>query len=193
MLRISDLNDALYHPRDMSRRLLVLPFLALLGCGYTQGTAPSAAMPASDGYKWKSLYRSDVRTVAVPTFGNRSFRRGVEFALTKALVNQIEATTPYKVVPREYADTVLEGEIQDIHLRTLAPDVHTGLPQEQLYIIRLNFTWKDQRNGKILVDRRRFEQTSTYYPTLGEGQFIGSQQGAERLAVAIVQEMEADW
>jgi hypothetical protein len=177
----------------MTRSLLLFPFLVLVGCGYTQGTGPSAAMPASSGYQWKSLYRPDVRTVAVPTFGNRSFRRGVEFGLTKALVNQLEATTPYKVVPREYADSILEGEILDIHLRTLAPDVRTGLPQEQLYIVRINFTWKDQRTGKILVERRRFEQTSTYYPTLGEGQFVGSQESVERLALAIVQEMEADW
>ena len=59
--------------------------------------------------------------------------------------------------------------------------------------MRINFTWKDQRTGKILVDRRRFEQTTTYYPTLGEGQFVGSQENVERLALAIVQELEADW
>jgi predicted dehydrogenase len=40
---------------------------------------------------------------------------------------------------------------------------------------------------------RRFEQTATYYPTLSEGRFIGSQQNVERLALAIVQEMQADW
>ena len=59
--------------------------------------------------------------------------------------------------------------------------------------IDLDFTWKDLRTGKILVERRRFEQSTTYYPTLGEGQFVGSQQNVERLALAIVQEMQADW
>jgi len=172
--------------------VILLFALSLAGCGYGHGAQPDSSS-GSSGYHWSGVYRNDVRTVAVPTFTNRSFRRGVEFSLTKALVNQLEASTPYKVVPREYADTILEGEILDIHLRTLSPDVHTGLPQEQLYIVRLNFTWKDQRTGKILVDRRRFEQTTTYYPTLGEGQFVGSQQNVERLAVAIVQEMQADW
>ena len=147
----------------------------------------------STGYQWRSLYRDDVRTVAVPIFTNRSYRRGVELSLSRAIVNQLETTSPYKVVPRERADTVLEGEILDVNLRTLSPDVHTGLPQEQLYIVRLNFTWKDLRTGKILVERRRFEQSTTYYPTLGEGQFVGSQQNVERLALAIVQEMQADW
>jgi hypothetical protein len=173
---------------------LLLLCLCLPGCGYNsapKGDAASGGTPS--GYQWKSLFRDDVRTVAVPIFANRSFRRGMEFALTKAIVNQIEANTPYKVVPAEYADTILEGEILDTHTRTQNPDIHTGLPQAQLDIVRLDFTWKDQRTGKILVDRRRFEQANTYYPTLGEGQFIGGQENVERLAVAIVQEMQADW
>jgi lipopolysaccharide assembly LptE-like protein len=184
-------------------RLTVILIVSLVfaaaasGCGY--GRSGAGAVPggspstAPSGYQWRSLYRDDVRTVAVPIFTNRSFRRGVEFSLSKAIVNQLEASSPYKVVPREHADTVLEGEILDINFRTLSPDVQTGVPQEQLYIVRINFTWKDLRTGKILVERRRFEQSTTFYPTLGEGQFIGSQQNVERLAVAIVQEMQADW
>jgi Lipopolysaccharide-assembly len=174
----------------MIPRIVLLLTLCLSGCGYRTSQGGSAK-PA--GYQWRSLHRDDVATVAVPIFTNRSFRRGVEFALSKAIVNQLEATTPYKVVSREHADTLLEGEILDTHIRTLSPDVHTGVPQEQLYIVRVNFTWKDLRTGKILVDRRRFEQSTTFYPTLGEGQFLGSEQNVERLALAIVQELQADW
>jgi hypothetical protein len=175
--------------------------LALAGCGYSQSsTRPTASVAASGAparqggkaYKWSSLYRDDVRTVAVPIFQNRSFRRGVEVNLTKAIVNQLEATTPYKVAPREHADSILEGEILDVHLRTMTTGVGS-LPQEQLYIVRLNFTWKDLRTGKILTERRRFEQSSTYFPTLGEGEFVASQQNVEKLATAIVQELQADW
>src|SRR5688572_22450390 len=183
------------------RALLILFAMTLAGCGYSgSSSGPGASMAASGapakrggkGYRWSSLYRDDVRTVAVPTFTNRSFRRGVEFALSKSIVNQLEASTPYKVAPREYADTVLEGEILDVHLRTMTSGVGS-LPQEQLYIVRLNFTWKDLRTGKILTERRRFEQSSSYFPTLGEGEFIGSQENVERLATAIVQELQADW
>ena len=184
-----------------ARALCLILALFLAGCGYSNSSSrPGATTAASGapakqkgkGYRWSSLYRDDVRTVAVPIFTNRSFRRGVEFALTKSIVNQLEATTPYKVAPREYADTVLEGEILDVHLRTMTTGVGS-LPQEQLYIVRLNFTWKDLRTGKILTERRRFEQSSSYFPTLGEGEFIGSQQNVERLATAIVQELQADW
>ena len=77
--------------------LILVGALSLAGCGYRQGGS-GGAVPA--GYQWLSLYPSDVRTVAVPVFTNRSLRRGVEFALTRAVVNQLEATTPYKVVDR---------------------------------------------------------------------------------------------
>jgi hypothetical protein len=160
------------------------------GCGYGQaGGGPGSFA----GYRSGSLYRGDVKTVAVPIFTNRTFRRGVEFYLSKAVVNQLEARSPYKVVSRERADTVLEGEIVDINVRTLSEDPQVSLPQEQLYRVRVNFTWKDLRSGRILVQRRRFEETGPFYPTLGEGQWVGSQQNVERLALAIVQELEADW
>jgi hypothetical protein len=170
--------------------------LSLAGCGYSASdpaVGQSGEVGGLGGYQWKSLYREDVRTVAVPIFSNRSFRRGVEFQLTKAIINQLEAQTPYKVVPRDRADTILEGEITDIFIRTYSADPRTGVPQDQFYFVRVNFTWKDLRTGKILADRRRFEQVANYYPTLGEGRFIGSQQNVERLALAIVQELQADW
>jgi len=167
----------------------LLLLLCMSGCGYThEGGAPSG-----EGYQWQSLYRQDVKTVAVPIFTNKTYRRGVEFQLTKALVNQIEAKSPYKVVPKERADTLLEGEIVDIRLQNLSSDVNLAIPQEQLYVVTVDFTWKDLRTGRLLVERRNFQQTNTFYPTLGEGEFVGSQQNVEKLALAIVQELQANW
>jgi hypothetical protein len=57
----------------------------------------------------------------------------------------------------------------------------------------VNFTWKDLRSGKILVQRTNFEQTATYYPSLGEGEYVGEQSAAESLAAGIVHELEAAW
>ena len=161
--------------------------LLLAGCGYHNNSG------SSDGYHWSSTYRRDVRTVAVPIFTSVSYQRGVEFALSKALVNQIEAHTPYKVVPRERADTILEGEIIQVGVNTLSEDRNAAIPQEQLLDITVNFTWKDLRTGRILVARRGWEQTASYYPTLGEGRAVGTQQAAERLALSIVQELQSDW
>ena len=174
----------------MNRLPIIFALLALAGCGYTQsGQAP----PAESAYQWRSLYRGDVRTIAVPIFTNRDFTRGVELDLTKAIINQIEAHTPYKVVPRDRADTVLEGEIVRVNLQTVSRDPLSSVPQEQLYRVVCSFVWKDLRSGRILVERRNFEQMMPFYPTLGENRWVGNQQGVERLAMGIVHELQADW
>src|SRR3954469_20483521 len=147
-----------------STRITLLLLALVGGCGYNKPGDPSG----SSWYQWKSLYRQDVRSVAVPIFKNKSFERGVEFALSKALVNALEANTPYKVAPRERADTVLEGEVQDVRLRTVSNDSRAAIPQEQLYVVRVNFVWKDMRTGRVLCQRENFEQTASFYPTLGE-------------------------
>ena len=168
----------------MKQFLTSLLLLTLAGCGYQSG---------SDGYHWESLYRPGVRSVAVPIFTNTDFTRGIEFSLTKSVINQMEANTPYKVMSREKADTILEGEITKVTVNTISQDNLSALPQEQIVSIMVNFVWKDLRNGKILCERRNFQAAATYYPTLGEDRFVGRQEAAERLGLAIVQELQSDW
>ena len=173
------------------RCFILLPSSFILGCGYQH--SGSTDTTGRSTYKWASLYREDVSTVAVPIFTNKDFRRGTEFSLTTAVIKQMEAHTPYRVAPRDRADTILEGEIVSVDLGTLSRDVRTNIPQEQLYTMTVNFRWKDLRSGRILVERRNYQQTAPFYGTLGEGEFVGKQSAVERLAVAIIQELQADW
>ena len=71
------------HPPYRTIRLafaMLSGLLFLAGCGYQQ--SGNYDQPLKGSYQWHSLYREDVQTVAVPVFGNRDFRRGVEFALS---------------------------------------------------------------------------------------------------------------
>src|ERR1041384_2341282 len=138
----------------MRHTLLFVLGVFLCGCGYSR----TGSAPTSDWYQWRSLYREDVRTVSVPIFKNKTFYRGIEFSLSKALVNTLEANTPYKVVPHERADTILEGEIEDVRLHIVSNESRAAIPQEQLYVVRVNFVWKDLRTGRILTQRQNFEQ-----------------------------------
>jgi hypothetical protein len=161
---------------------LLLSLLLLGGCGYS-----------SNSYNWGGLYRADISTMAVPVFQTRSFARGEEIALTQALINQIEQRTPYKVVPRDQAETVLEGIVTQSRVTTISNDSITALPQEQLYNITIDFVWKDLRTGRVIVERRGFRQSSTFYSTLGEGRNRGSQTAVEGLASSIVTELQRDF
>jgi hypothetical protein len=170
---------------------VAFPCLMLAGCGYNQ--SGSDRNTPESGYRWNSLYREDVQTVAVAVIGNMSFRRGVEVRLTEAVVKELEARAPYKVVPRERADTVLEGQITNVEVNTLYRDFRTSLPREQQMTITLDLVWKDLRNGRILAQRTGLERSGIFYPTIGESEFVGSQEAIERFAEEIVQELQADW
>jgi hypothetical protein len=176
--------------RSHSLLIVCVALLLLIsGCGYHLSGNPDN----EPGYQWHGLYRDDVKTVAVPIFGNRTFVQGAEFKLTKAVIGDIEGQTPYKVVPKERADTVLECDIVNTRTVTLSNNHGSAVPMEQMFVFIVRFTWRDLRTGKILLKRDGFEQTSPYYPTLGEDQWVGQQLNIERLALAIVQEMQADW
>lgn len=173
---------------NWTHSLLLLVMLPVGGCGYhMSGTAET-----EPGYQWHSLYRGDVKTVSVPIFANRTYYH-FEDELTTAVVKQLEAFTPYKIAPRERADTVLEGEIIRVHTRTISRDRVSAVPQEQMVVVIVNFRWRDLRSGKILLERRDYEQSASFYPTLAEDQWVGGHQNLERLAAAIVQELQADW
>src|SRR5689334_10626073 len=114
-----------------------LYFLSILGiawvacgCGYTQ----SGSYDSSDktGYHWHSLYRQDVQTICVPIFDNKDYNRGLEFKLSKAVIHQIQANTPYRIADREHADSILEGEITAVRVNNLSNAPNSLTPQEQL-------------------------------------------------------------
>jgi hypothetical protein len=161
---------------------LIFALLSVGGCGYQMM-----------GVDHASLYRQDIQTVAVPIFLNRTYRRGLETELTRSIIQQLEEHSPYKVVPKDRADTILEGEIVTAPIDLLNPDSNTGLPQEQQYTVVINFTWKNLRTGDILVQRKNFDQRESFFPTLGESSSVGSTNTIQQLALAVVNEMQADW
>ena len=116
------------------KRLIATTLLVILGgCGYSQSGGENNKQQG--GYHWNSLYREDIQTVAVPVFTTRDYRRGIEFRLTEAVIKQLELHAPYKVVPKERADTILEGQVVSVKVGTLSRDFQNNLPREQELVI----------------------------------------------------------
>ena len=141
----------------------------------------------------QQLYPEHVSTVAIPTVTNATSQRGDTAQLTQALVRELETRTPYRVERREKADTLLEVKISDIRRRTTSRDRVTATPNEQLYVVLADVIWKDLRTGEVLMRLANFEQTAAFYPTLGESDFLASQEAAEQLAAGIIEALGADW
>jgi hypothetical protein len=151
----------------------------------------AAALLAGCGYSTRPLYSPTYRTVSVPVFENKSFRQGWGDRLTEAVKKNIEARTPWKVVSAN-GDTVLSGEILDDPENVLTRRLGTNLPRELQVTVRANFTWKE-RSGRVLVTRKDFNRTATEIPQLSESAEDAEQLAIERLAAAIVDQMQEEW
>jgi len=69
----------------------------------------------------------------------------------------------------------------------------TDLPRESELTVAVNFTWKDLRSGRIIVERKNFNRSATEIPQIGERVNDAEQLAIERLATAIVDQMQSDW
>jgi Lipopolysaccharide-assembly len=107
--------------------------LALLNLSLAPGASPDADVSREQ--------KTTIHTVYVPIFKNRTFRRGLEFDLTRAVIREIEAKTPYKVVSDEAsADAVLSGTI-------LAQRPWKSSEEAELTVV---VRWRSARTGKPL-------------------------------------------
>ncbi len=165
----------------MNRLLLTLASLVALvgltGCGYS-----------SD-----DLFRTDVKTVYVQMFDTREFRRDLEFMLTEAVKKRIATDTPYRIAPKEKADTILKGEVLEERQAAFAPDFRSRQPRDMQMTLIVRMEWKDVRTGRILVNRPLLLQGVDYLPPAGETEKFAQQKGIDRLAARIVAQMYNEW
>jgi uncharacterized protein YunC (DUF1805 family) len=158
--------------------LVVVVAMAAAGCGYSS----------------EPLHRTDVRTVAVNIFGNKSFRREMEFDLARELTKTIPLRTPYKVVhdPKR-ADSEIRGEILVFSAPVLTESVRTDSAMEVEVILVAWFEWKDLRTGEILVRREDVSGLGAYAPAIGETQNSATSDAIRNMARRIVEYMEKPW
>ncbi|MBN1846659.1 MAG: hypothetical protein JW810_13320 [Sedimentisphaerales bacterium] len=181
-----------YNPLSAAPRRILLLGISLAAAVWL--AAGCQEVDPAQGYTNRDLYRSDVKTVFVEMFQSQSFRRGVEFELTRALVGQLELHTPYKVVSdRRKADTVLYGVINRISEQRLVQQRQLDRPLANEMVLVATFSWKDLRSAQMLIEDRKIRVSADYVPMLGSGRDSAARQAANDMAVRIVEAMESDW
>jgi hypothetical protein len=176
------------HGRDAHATKIILALLGLSifslfcsGCGYSMETP----------------YRRGISTVAVPMWqrGSKVYYRELEMNLTQALVKTIQAETPYRILDRSKADTILEGTLQEVTQRVLSFNPLNGQAREIEVDFKVDFTWKDLRTGRILAQKKNFRAISTFIPPepFDETMFLANEDAINRLALKIVEQMAAPW
>ncbi len=159
---------------------------ALAVCGF-------ALLMCGCGYRSDKLFRPDIQSVYVDMFESKEFRRDLEFQLTEAVKKRVSLETPYRVAAREKADTILVGEVLEERQASFAPDFRTRRPRDEQLTLAVRVQWKDQRNGRILMDQKELLQSVDYLPPAGESEKFAQQKAIDKLAARIVAKMYDDW
>ena len=168
-------------------KLLVLVFVVsfLAGCGSTG---------SESGYTAASLYDNGIETVSVDMFESDSFRRGVEFELTQALVERIGANTPYKICQdKKESDSVIYGRILSVKERVMNYQRELDRPMQEQVVVLAEVTWKDLRSGKLLLDRQQFRFSGNYSALQNDSIEVATREAVNKMAVDIVEAMETGW
>jgi hypothetical protein len=105
------------------------------------------------GYSTQPNYDLRYHTVRVPIFKNRTYWTvtpvpGMEMDLTRAVVREIEARTPYKVVQCD-ADTELVGTIINF-TKGILNVLQFNYPREVETTMTVELFWRDLRTGEAI-------------------------------------------
>lgn len=136
----------------------------------------------------RTLYRTDIRTVHVPIFASDSLRPDVGEWLTEAVIKEIEARTPYKVVSDPLADSVLTGRLLDDRKRVIAENINDE-PRNLLFSTAVHITWID--NGGRILAKSVISLGDDFVVEAGQSISTAQQAVVRRLAAQIVSEMES--
>lgn len=137
-----------------------------------------------------------IRTVHVPMIDLNNGRCILGEWLTEAVVKQIEAATPFKVLYKAEADSVLACTVEsDVKQPALETSANEKPAREIVRSVRVQ--WTDRRGAKlqpeISVPLPTFEQSANIFPEFGQSLTSADQQKIERLARQIVEMMETSW
>ncbi|MFO0830012.1 MAG: LptE family protein [Phycisphaerales bacterium] len=155
----------------------------------------SCASDPKEGYSATNPYATKYKTVAVDIFKNRSYIRSFEFDLAEALTKRISVSTPYHITSEAAADTVLRGTITSITLSELSRDPTTGLSNEVMVKVVVDFDWTDLKTGKPIAARNGFATSALFVPSrpAQEPLELARFEAVQQLARDLVDQMQSSW
>lgn len=150
--------------------------VALTGCGYATG----------------SLVPASYRTIAVPVFDNPTRRHDLEWSLTQAVVEELQARTALRVVdPSASPDLVLNGALVEADEEVLSHRERQRI-RESAYFLTADVEVVD-RGGKSVVKKRRVTERESFVPRAGESVRTAREEANRALAERIVRQLEEAW
>ncbi|MDH5174948.1 MAG: LPS assembly lipoprotein LptE, partial [Elusimicrobiota bacterium] len=152
--------------------IIGLGVILLFGCAYT----PVEILP------------QHIKTIAIPTFINRTAHYGIESKLTDAVIEEFIRDGHLSIAKRKEADALLTGEIVTYVLEPLSYDATEVVEQYKLWVI-VNLSFRDLAAGEVLWEEKResiegnlvggIEGDVRYYVTPRAGRTVETEEEAQ--------------
>src|SRR5919106_382505 len=142
-----------------------------------------AALVAGCGYSVRGHLPADVKTVAVPILQNRTTKPAVETEMTRALADAFATDGRLRVVSRDAADSVLEGEVTGYELVSIAFDPAANVRLYRL-VVTMNVRFRDVRRNTVLFEQQGLSEKADFRVSGAVSETISREEVALRLATA---------
>jgi len=153
--------------------LLIGAVAALSGCSYSHNR----------------LLRDDIHTVHIPVFDNKTWRRGLEVELTRAVLDEVKLHTRLLIAAKHDADSTLEGELLEFTTEIITKTEDDVVLLKRI-TVKAQFRWVDNLTGRDIVPSQTVVETTIVPPLPGESV---EEKPFAKLAQRIVERMEKDW
>ncbi len=105
----------------------------------------------------RSGFPPDVKTVAVPTFANKSREYRIEQRLSAAVTRELIERTHYMVTSDpEGADAVIEGTVTGVSTGVIAFNISTGAATALQVVVTANVRVIDRHTHKVLFSNPKY-------------------------------------
>ncbi len=122
-------------------------FFLLWACGYQLAGKETHLPPG-------------LTSIAIPTFGNKTFEPGLEISFTQAFLREFIQDRRVRVVDRREADSVLEGVIKQFTTTPVSFD-RSGIATEYQTTVTIDLTLK-KGTGEVLWIERDLSESRWY-------------------------------
>jgi len=153
------------------------------------------------GYTTKVTLPRDIKTIHIDTFQNKmtpgniyAYEPGLEIKITNAVIRRLHQDGNLKVVPREKADAILEGNLIAFDQDGLRFSGLERIEEYRIYLV-VALQLRDRTTGDLLWEERNFSGDASYF-VLGPravSRVEAVDRAIERLGRNIVDRIVEDW
>lgn len=147
--------------------------------------------PGCASYSWRPSVPEGMRTVSVPTFRNESNVQELGSVMTRQVLREFQREGTFAIRREDDAALEIQGVVKDANSAGKGYNRRSGLRYASFnFTATVEVSVIDKRNGRVLVDNRRYRASTTY--TAGQDISTAERDASGRLAEDLARQVVDD-